>query len=311
MDLWLKFVWIIGPLILATYLSTRENITRRVKIIVWAICVAICISGASLLVKEKVEKGKETEITQFYRNLLERQELHTKGLPIPYIDGLGEHPLLKHSFNEGQKYGKEFKFKEAIKEYKKCLSHPYATEENKVAANIIIGNCYYRLAKLKEAERHYKEALHTSKKVKEKNERLQGKASAYNNMGLVYQDRGEWDKALEFYQKSLKTKEQVGDIHGMAQTWGNMGVLEMQRGNNEDAAILLEKAAAVFEQLGDVVNAQKARNLLNQARAGGKLDIATLLKDPDRLLQMLEAAEGIPADKKEELKAILKQIGNE
>jgi hypothetical protein len=111
----------------------------------------------------------------------------------------------------------------------------------------------------------------------------------------------------------LKTKEQVGDIHGMAHTWGNMGVLEMQRGNNEDAAILLEKAAAVFEQLGDVVNAQKARNLLNRARAGGQLDIATLLRDPNRLLKMLEADEEIPADKKEELKAILKtleQIGN-
>jgi len=75
---------------------------------------------------------------------------------------------------------------------------------------------------------------------------------------------------LEFYEKDLKISERVGDIHGMAQTWGNMGVLELKRSNNEKAAALLDKAVAVFEKIGDVLNAQKARELLEQARTGGE-----------------------------------------
>jgi tetratricopeptide (TPR) repeat protein len=133
-------------------------------------------------------------------------------------------------------------------------------------------------------------------------------AQTYNNMGLVYQARGEWDKALEFYQKSLKIKEQVGDIHGMALTLGNIGFLKIKQGRFEEAVKPLEQAIDIFKQVGDERNVQKCQMALDWARACGKLDITTLLKDPDRLLKMLEAAERIPADKKEELKAILNSL---
>jgi tetratricopeptide (TPR) repeat protein len=100
---------------------------------------------------------------------------------------------------------------------------------------------------------------------------IHGMAQTFNNMGVVYKARGEWDKALEFYQKSLQTLEQVGDIHGMALTLGNIGILRMNQGRFEEAVKPLEQAIAIFKQIGDERNVQKCQMALDWARAGGKL----------------------------------------
>jgi hypothetical protein len=42
--------------------------------------------------------------------------------------------------------------------------------------------------------------------------------SVYNSLGIVYQAKGEWDKAIKFYQESLASDEKSGDVYGMAQT---------------------------------------------------------------------------------------------
>ncbi len=50
----------------------------------------------------------------------------------------------------------------------------------------------------------------------------QGEAASFNNLGNVYQQKGEWDRAIEYYEKDLEISERVGDVHGMAQpgaTW--------------------------------------------------------------------------------------------
>ncbi|MDE6784003.1 MAG: tetratricopeptide repeat protein, partial [Ruminococcus sp.] len=39
-------------------------------------------------------------------------------------------------------------------------------------------------------------------------------ATTYNNIAVVYQDKGEYDKALEYYEKALKICESVlGKTH--------------------------------------------------------------------------------------------------
>jgi len=93
---------------------------------------------------------------------------------------------------------------------------------------------------------------------------IHGMAQTLGNLGSVYLQKGEWDRAIEFYEQSLETKERVGDIHGMASTWTNMGLLYMQIERVEEAKPLLARAYLIFVQVGSP-NADTAAQALVQA----------------------------------------------
>jgi tetratricopeptide (TPR) repeat protein len=65
-----------------------------------------------------------------------------------------------------------------------------------------------------------------------------GMASSYHHLGIVAQDRGHYDAALDWYRKSLAIKEQLGDRAGMASTLSNIGILYTQTGRASDAVPL-------------------------------------------------------------------------
>jgi len=159
-----------APLLLATYLSTI-NLLTETKIMVWVICILICIYGVYKTSIDLRKERKEDKAKEYYYQSIEKAELFGRGFPEKYVDGLGKNPLLKHSFNNGEKYEQEGKYNKAIKEYMECLLHPKASDYNKVAANILIGNCYYHLSLINEAEKFYKDAFKISKRLKKKGEK--------------------------------------------------------------------------------------------------------------------------------------------
>ena len=248
MNLWLNIILIVGPLFLATYLATVKKITRRTKRVVWVICLIISISGVILLVKEKKEKEQEVVSVKYYHQLQERDELFNRGLLQSYIDGLGETPLLKHSFRIGQEYEKETKSQQAIEAYKKCLNPPNDTEANKVSANLRIGNCYYVLSRLKDAEKHYGEAFNMSGKVRDKAERLLGSSAALANIGLIYRDLGKRDEALRYHQDALKIHREIGHKQGEAADLGNIGLIYSAKGDLDNALKYHQDALKILEE---------------------------------------------------------------
>jgi tetratricopeptide (TPR) repeat protein len=93
---------------------------------------------------------------------------------------------------------------------------------------------------------------------------IHGMAQTYNNLGLVYAAKGEWERAIEFYQKDLEISERVGDIHGMASTWTNLGLLYLQTDQTEEARPLLARAYLIFARIGSP-HAETAARALVQA----------------------------------------------
>ena len=249
MNLVLNIILLVGPWLLGTYLAI-VNMPIRQKIIAWVICLFICICGVYRVFIKKKGKEKEGREEDYYRHLLERQELYAKGRLITYVNGLGETPLLKDFFNTGQTYQKESKFKEAIEEFKKCLSHPKATEENKVAANNLIGNCYHSLSKPKKAEKHLKQALSISKKVKNRDERLRGRSAALGNMGIIYRGLGKPDDALKYYKEALEIDRRIGYKRGMADSLGNIGIIYSDQGKPDEALKYLKESLEIFRRIG-------------------------------------------------------------
>lgn len=245
-----EIVLIVGPIILGTYLSTIKKIKRKNKIIVWVICLVISLVGVYGVISEKHKEEEAQYSSNYYQNLLERQELYRRGFPQEYINGLGENPLLKHPFKEGRKYVKENRFDKAISEFKKCLKHSKATSANKAAAHILVGNCYYNLSKLKEAEKHYKDALKSANDVEDKEERLRGRGAAFGNMGLIYKTKGDLDKALEYFQKALKIDQEIGYQQGQASDLGNIGIVYYKRGKRDEALKYLNESLTIFKRIG-------------------------------------------------------------
>ncbi len=56
-------------------------------------------------------------------------------------------------------------------------------------------------------------------------------ASDYGNLGIVYQTRGDLDKAIEYYEKSLVINQELGRKEGVAIQYNNLGRVYRTRGD--------------------------------------------------------------------------------
>lgn len=94
-----------------------------------------------------------------------------------------------------------------------------------------------------------KKALFISKKIKDE----LGTASALNNSGMVYDDQGNYNQALGFYNKSaaialkinIKNKSILGSIYN------NIGVVNRNLGNYPEALNYYYKAMRIYESTKD------------------------------------------------------------
>ena len=86
--------------------------------------------------------------------------------------------------------------------------------------------------------------------IDEKLGRQEGMASDYGNLGLIYQRRGELDRAEEMHRKSLAIDEKLGRQEGMAIDYGNLGLVYQTRGDLDRAEEMHKKSLAIDEKLG-------------------------------------------------------------
>lgn len=75
-------------------------------------------------------------------------------------------------------------------------------------------------------------------------------AGTYNNIGLIYYNKGDYDRAMEYYNKSLNIKERIGDEPGMASTYYNIFLIYETKGNINKAIYYLEKCVEIECRIG-------------------------------------------------------------
>jgi tetratricopeptide (TPR) repeat protein len=78
-----------------------------------------------------------------------------------------------------------------------------------------------------------------------------GMADSYHQLGNVSYLRGDYDGALLWYRRSLEIKEELGNRAGMANSYGQFGNLAMERGDYDDSLQWYRKALEIFEELGN------------------------------------------------------------
>jgi tetratricopeptide (TPR) repeat protein len=78
----------------------------------------------------------------------------------------------------------------------------------------------------------------------------EGMAINYGNLGNVYQARGELDQAEAMVRQALALNEALGSKEGMAINYGNLGGLYQTRGELDQAEAMYRKSLAIEETLG-------------------------------------------------------------
>lgn len=282
MDLLINIISIAGPLIFAACLFALKNISTGIKIGLWIVCALILIFDLYLIIKDKKNKEEKSKREELYNRIYERQELFDRSLPGTVTDVLERNPLVVKSFRSGQKYEKEYKFKEAIKVYEKCLHDLSIPEEDKIGFNILIGNCYYFLSKLNQAEKHFKESLNILKRAENKMAKLSLKSTALGNIGNIYHNLGKPDEALEYYQQALEINRKLGYEQGAAYNLNNIGTLYNELGKHNEALKCQEEALEISRKFKD-----------EQAIANSLTNIGIIYTDsgkPEEALKLFQEA---------------------
>ncbi len=101
-----------------------------------------------------------------------------------------------------------------------------------------IGNVHVSMRNLDDGERYYRMAMKIFRALRD----LKGISSIYNNLGIIYSDRGLAKKALEHYRRSLEIEEKLRDYDGMATSYNNIGTAYVTLGDVYEALEAYKKS---------------------------------------------------------------------
>ncbi len=88
-------------------------------------------------------------------------------------------------------------------------------------------------------------------KLAEKLGYKKGIASAYNNIGLIYNNRGDYPEALKNYFASHKIFEEIGDKKGIANNYVNIGSVYYSQGDYPEALKYYFTSLRIYEEIGN------------------------------------------------------------
>ncbi|MDX1653105.1 MAG: SpoIIE family protein phosphatase [Brumimicrobium sp.] len=150
-----------------------------------------------------------------------------------YMVDFADHHNLKEKYGRAQ-YALAFAF-QADQKFQEAIKHFFAAikldEENKVEDQLIsdyyaLGNLYaIYLRDFEKAEKYYLKVIDLAQAA-DNTDRL---ASAYLNLGAVYDRRGEKKKFLEFTEKAMVIFEELQDYESVFQSSINMGAYYYSR----------------------------------------------------------------------------------
>jgi len=78
-------------------------------------------------------------------------------------------------------------------------------------------------------------------------------ASAYSNIGYVYENRGNIPKAMDYYYKALKINEQIGNELGIAVNFNNIADTYRSQGYNSKAMTYFLKSLKLYKKNKDIM----------------------------------------------------------
>ncbi|MFG6094033.1 CHAT domain-containing protein [Leptothoe sp. ISB3NOV94-8A] len=79
----------------------------------------------------------------------------------------------------------------------------------------------------------------------------QGESTSLGNLGSVYASSGEYERAIDFLQRSLKIEQEIGNRRGEANSLGNLGTVYYALGKYERAISFLQQSLDIAKNIGE------------------------------------------------------------
>jgi CHAT domain-containing protein/Flp pilus assembly protein TadD len=200
----------------------------------------------------------------------------------------GESSSLPRLWNiRGQIYLEKGDYIEGFFAFQKALSYGGIKDiAEKTRIDLGLGEAYRYLGQYRKSTAYLELAVRTTV------DRFD-RGRAYNSLGELYFDLGQYDNALKSFQEALGIRKSIGDNYGKIETLSNLGRVYQQIKRTEEAIASYEEAdilstslgdwqskmytlsnlAAIYQEEGDK---DKALSLLERALAAGgdNLDVA-------------------------------------
>lgn len=87
--------------------------------------------------------------------------------------------------------------------------------------------------------------------IRQQHKDVRGMAALHNKIGIIYQKTGDFDKALAEQQQALTLFEKAGYEMGISYSLNNIGIVHQNMGNYEEALRYQERSIAIKEKIGD------------------------------------------------------------
>lgn len=88
-------------------------------------------------------------------------------------------------------------------------------------------------------------------KIKESRQDSMGMAICYNDIGIIYKITKNYVKALSYYRKSNTLCRLINLGKGVAQTYNNIGTIHSETGNRDSSLVYYKKALEKAEEIND------------------------------------------------------------
>jgi tetratricopeptide (TPR) repeat protein len=97
------------------------------------------------------------------------------------------------------------------------------------------------------------------------------KAQAYNDLGNILFDQGDYNHSELMHKKGLELREKISDKKGIAEAYSNLAIICTEQGNYEKAAEMMEASIKLMREIG-----------FREGIAGGYTNLGAILEDQGR-----------------------------
>jgi len=115
-------------------------------------------------------------------------------------------------------------------------------------------NAYNSMGSINNEKGDYLPALELFKKSLKIGEEIgdkQGISDSYNNIGIIYKNQGNYPEALKYYFAALKIREEIGYKKGISNSYNNIGMIYDKQGNYPEALKNYFASLKIKEEIGD------------------------------------------------------------